>query len=68
MDAIHSDVRVAAFYPQSSLLREIYGNWQVDYEWEIGKIFLKNYEVWGHLETVSRSRNQRSDRIRTQSR
>ena len=32
MDTIHIDSRVAAFYPQSSLFREIYGNCQVDYE------------------------------------
>jgi galactokinase len=37
MDVIHTDVRMAAFYPQGSLFRSIYGNWQVDYELEIGK-------------------------------
>lgn len=55
MDTIHVDGRVSAFYPQSSLFREIYGNWQVDYELEIGKIFLKNYEAWIHTDWVSTS-------------
>jgi len=32
MNTIHVDARVSAFYPQSSLFREIYGNCQVDYE------------------------------------
>jgi hypothetical protein len=49
MDTIHTDVRVAAFYPQDSLFREIYGNWQIDYELEVGKLFLKNYEAWANI-------------------
>ena len=47
IDTIHVDGRVAAFYPQSSLFREIYGNCQVDYEVEIGKIFLKKLRSMG---------------------
>ena len=55
MDLIHTDVRVAAFYPQGSLFREVYGNWQVDYQLEIGKIFLENYEAWGNFSWVPTS-------------
>ena len=55
MDVIHTDVRMAAFYPQGSLFRSIYGNWQVDYELEIGKIFLKNYEAWANINFLTTS-------------
>ena len=46
--------KISCNFP-GSLFREIYGNWQVDYELELGKIFLKNYEAWANINWMSTS-------------
>jgi hypothetical protein len=57
LDLVHVDMRIAAFYPQSSLFREIYGNWQVDYELEVGTVFFRSYELWAHADWMSTNGN-----------
>ncbi len=53
MDQVHSDAKISAFFPTGHTFRQIYGTCLIDYEFEIGKIFLKNYEIWTNVDWTS---------------
>ncbi len=55
IDKIHFDGRIAAFIPTGDRFRSIYGSSLAAYEFEIGKIFAKHYEVWANVDYVTTS-------------
>lgn len=53
IDTIHFDGRIAAFIPTGERFRSIYGSPIAAYEFEIGKIFDKHYEIWANVDYVT---------------
>ncbi len=65
MDKSHIDWKVGAFYPTGALFRQIYGACLVDYAVEMGKVFLKNYEVWANVDWMHATGHTRACHSRT---